>query len=312
MKQQKVAIIGAGISGLYLAWKLSQKKHSVEVFEKEGKIGAKKICSGLFSQRILDFIPQSKCLIENEITSAFLYFPKKTIKIFFSKPFFVMNHSKLDELVFKLAKKEGAKINFNKEIKNIPSGFERIIGCDGANSIMRQKLGLKAPKFRLGILGFIKKRDYSGFVEIWPCENGFIWKIPRGEKIEYGIIAKPEKAKSIFNKFLKDNKIFLKNIQARLIPQGFSIPKNKKITLCGDATGLTKPWSGGGVVWALISANFLLKSFPDFLNYQKRIKKFFLPRIMFSKMATKTVYFLGFNLPRFLPQKSKIESDFLL
>jgi len=37
----KVAIVGAGICGLYLAWKLSEKGYSVTVFEKKEKIGKK-------------------------------------------------------------------------------------------------------------------------------------------------------------------------------------------------------------------------------------------------------------------------------
>ena len=40
MKNQKVAIIGAGISGLYLAWKLSEKGNEVTVFEKKDNIGS--------------------------------------------------------------------------------------------------------------------------------------------------------------------------------------------------------------------------------------------------------------------------------
>ena len=41
MNPQKTAIIGAGITGLYLAWKLSESGHRVTVFEKKESIGAK-------------------------------------------------------------------------------------------------------------------------------------------------------------------------------------------------------------------------------------------------------------------------------
>jgi len=55
----KVAIVGASVSGLYLAWKLSEKKNEVFVFERKEKVGGK-VCSGLFSERIFEFIPESK------------------------------------------------------------------------------------------------------------------------------------------------------------------------------------------------------------------------------------------------------------
>ena len=263
MKNQKVAIIGGGICGLYLAWKLSEKGYKVTLFEKNKKIG-KEACSGLFSKRILDFIPESKKLIQNQIEYALLHFPKKTIRIDFSGNFYVMEHARLDRLVLSLAQKNGTKIILNKKVDYFPTGFERIIGCDGATSKVRRLLGLKNPELRLGIQGFIPGREPSGFVETWPTEYGFLWKIPRANEIEYGIIEKKDRAKEIFDNFLTKKKINLKKINSALIPQGFIIPFNSKVTLCGDSAGLTKPWSGGGVIWGLKAADILLKNFPDF------------------------------------------------
>jgi len=312
----KIAIIGAGICGLYLGWKLAERGEDVTIFEKKEKIG-KEVCSGLVSERILEFIPESKKLIKNQIEYCLIHFPGRTLKIKFSKKFFVVNHSELDNLVADLAKKTGAKINLNQFFRALPEGFDRILGCDGAMSIVRKSLKLPEPKFSLGIQGFIacpvpseRSEDWCG-VETWPTESGFIWKIPRGSDIEYGIIEKPEKAKEIFDEFLKRKKISLGKVNSAVIPQGLIIPQDKKITLCGDASGLTKPWSGGGVIWSLTAATLLLKNFSDFIKYQKELKRFFLPQITFSKMAKKMVYFLGFKIPWVIPKEFKIDGDFL-
>jgi digeranylgeranylglycerophospholipid reductase len=308
----RVAIVGAGISGLYLAWKLSQIGERVTVFEKRKKIG-KEVCSGIFSQRILDFIPESKRLIQNEIREVVVHFPKRTFKIVFKKRFFVMDHYKLDNLVAWLAQKSGAKIILNRKIDNFPKGFDKIIGCDGANSVIRKKLNLPEPRFFLSIQGFIEKKDNSNQVETWPAESGFIWKIPRQKNIEYGIMEKPDRANKYFDEFLKKEEILIQDKKAALIPQVNipRIPKNSEITLCGDATGLTKPWSGGGVIWSLLSVNILLKNFPDFIKYKKEVNKFFLPKIIFSKIIKNSVYFSGRNFSWFLPKEVKIEGDFL-
>jgi len=84
----KIAIIGAGICGLYLARKLSEKGSEVTVFEKKEKIG-KGACSGLFSERILEFIPESEKLIQNQIESVLIHFPKRTLKVKFSRKFLI-------------------------------------------------------------------------------------------------------------------------------------------------------------------------------------------------------------------------------
>ena len=333
----KVAIVGAGIIGLYLAWKLAKRREEVTVFERKEKVG-KECCSGLFSERILEFIPESEKLIRNKIDFCLIHFPKKTLRIGFSRKFLVINHFQLDELTANLAQEAGVKIILKNNIKEedlelLEANFERIIGCDGANSIVRKSLNLAEPKIQLGIQGFIPKKDYSNtelpfmevkvkkrteffspYVETWPTDNGFIWKIPRGEEAEWGIMENPKTARKTFEDFLRKNNLKLENIKSAVIPQGLIFPLsfNSEITLCGDASGLTKPWSGGGVIWGLIAANLLLKNFPDFVKYEKEAKSFFWPKIAFSKIAKKTIYLLGFKTPWILPKNYRIEGDFLI
>src|SRR3989344_8001256 len=199
----RIAIIGAGICCLYLAWKLSGRGEDVAVFERSDKIG-KEACSGLFSDRILDFIPQSRSLIQNEIAGVLIHFPKRTVRIQFKRKFFAMEHAALDRLVADLAQKSGAKNLLDRNVPRTLLGtlhgeFDRIIGCDGALSEIREAIGLRKPRFHLGIQGFVQKNDFSNLVETWPTKSGFIWRIPRGKEVEYGIIEDPKTAKIIFD-----------------------------------------------------------------------------------------------------------------
>ncbi len=307
-KSYKTAIIGGGTIGLYLGLKLKERGHNITLFEKRDKIGTD-VCSGIFSEKIFKFIPESENLVENEIKCALLHFPKKTISLFFKKKFFLISHSKLDDLLYSKIKEN---VELGKEVSSLPKNFEKTIGADGANSFARNYLKLKKPEFRIGIRGFLNERNFSNTVETWPLKNGFIWKIPRGEKTEYGIMENPIIAKKRLDIFLKKNKIRLNNIEARVIPCGFSLSKNRSITLCGDSTGITKPWSGGGVIWGLKSADILINSFPNFETYYKKTKKYFKKKIFFYKLLTKAVYLSGTNIPFIIPKKNTIEPDFLI
>jgi flavin-dependent dehydrogenase len=323
-KKEKIAIVGAGTVGLYLAWRLSELGHKVTVFEKNQEI-EKKACSGLVSERLKNFIPIDIFFIEHQIDSCLINFPQKTINLNFKLIFFIVNRKKLNEKLSELAKKAGAEMIFGKEINEIPEGFDKIIGCDGALSKMRERLSLSWPRMRLGIQGFLPQPNSSKYVETWPTKSGFSWKIPRGNQTEYGTIGSLNSAKKDFEEFCEAQKInFNKNeIGSALIPQprtnffeilrgkGLALPKSGNITLCGDAAGLTKPWSGGGVIWGLTAADILIKNFLDFEKYHQEIKRFFGAKIFLGNISNSLVYFLGNNLPFLIPSKNLIDNDFL-
>lgn len=337
----KIAIIGAGVCGLYLAKNLAGQKHEVVVFEKKSTIG-KQCCSGLFSNRIFDFIPEARGLALNQINFCLINFPKKTINLKFNRPFFVIEHAQVDLLAAALAVQAGAQIRVGEKInagrlRQMESEYDRIIGSDGALSPTRDYVFRKGlilsqkgldpfspkPEFWLGIQGFEKKPDHADFVETWATKNGFLWKIPRGEDIEWGIMEKPACAPKIFNEFISQKNLKLHDLKSAIIPQGLVLPpekaslakggpKNEKITLCGDASGLTKPWSGGGVVWNLTQSSILLQNFPNFLQYKKEAERFFNLRLAWGNFAKKCAYGAGFKFPWLIPGKIALDSDFLI
>lgn len=307
----KVAVIGCGVVGAYLAWKLSRAGHNVTVFEKKQEIGGK-VCSGLISGRLWNFIPENRGLVKNTINRTKIHFPGKTITLKFKQKMLIINRKGLDKYVAALAKKAGAKILLNKTINKLPENFDRIIGADGALSATRKLLGLKELSFRQGLLFFSKEKNSDDFVDTWPVENGFVWKIPRIKEVEYGIISDMKTARKKFDDFCWKNNIKISNLQAALVPQGLITSDKKEAALCGDASGLTKPWSGGGVIWNLTAADILLKNFPDFEKYGREVKKFFKPAILKAKTITNLGYLIGKRLPWMLPESREMDSDWLI
>jgi flavin-dependent dehydrogenase len=314
--KNSVAIIGAGVVGLYLSWRLQKQGFQVTVFEQKDGIYAKP-CSGLISERIKKFIPIQDNLYQRKSDSILVHFPKKDIRLKPKPSFLVFERQKLDDFIFSLAKKQGVKFVFGKKIEKIPQGFSKIIGCDGALSETRKLLSLPPLNFRLGIQYIVKTDSHFLEIEIWQKifqsfpKQGFFWKIPKAGKIEYGGIGPSNFIKKEFEEFCQEQGVHLEpdKLKAALIPQGICLPNLENITLCGDSAGLTKPTTGGGVIWGLTVADILIKHFSDFTKYKKEVEKFFKPKIFKGKIETSLGGFIGNHLPFILPKNISIDAD---
>jgi flavin-dependent dehydrogenase len=314
---KKIAIIGGGIIGLYLGWRLSQKEESVVIFEKKNESEADfKCCSGLVSERIKNFIPIESTLIKNKIESCKIKFPKKEIELIFNPNHLALDREGVVRKLIKLNKERGTKIRFGEEIKSIPAGFDKIIFCDGANSFIKKQNEFKN-NFRLGAQIIVEEKNNNNFVETFFIDSGFCWKIPRGETIEYGIITNPETLVNEFEKFLSSQNKTRESgkFYSATIPQpknfnSLFFSENKDIFLCGDALGLVKPWSGGGIIWNLVAADLLIKNIDNSLNYKRAIKNKFAWQIFKGSISNKLVGYLGNNIPFMLPSKLIYDNDF--
>ncbi|MCK9578771.1 NAD(P)/FAD-dependent oxidoreductase [bacterium] len=314
---KKIAIIGGGIIGLYIGWKLSQKGDRVVLFEKKTETEADfKCCSGLVSERINNFIPLDDTFIENEIKSCKINFPKKQIELIFNPKHSALDREKVIRELIRLNKEAGTEIKFGYEIKEIPVGFDKLIFCDGANSLIR-KSNNKKQFFRLGAQLVINEKNSNNFVETTYINSGFCWRIPRGDTIEYGIVSKPDILVSEFDSFLKSfNKSKSLGIyHSAVIPQPLSFnslffSEDKNVFLCGDALGLVKPWSGGGIIWNLTAADILLKNIDDSSKYKKELKRKFSWQILKGRISNSLVCFIGRRCPFLLPSKIIYDNDF--
>ena len=325
----RVGIIGAGITGSYLAWKLAEAGHDVMVFEKKPKTG-KEACSGLISKRVWNFIPKKKELIEHVIDKAVIHFPKKKIELTFSPEMHVIDRPALDRYVAEIAASKGAKFFYNYEFKklfhyvghkpqismaaekgSVAMEFDKIIGCDGALSALRKQMRKKDPQYRLGLEFYQNKKNESKSVDIWPMGQGFAWRIPRGGRVEYGILDDPKNAKKNFDRFCRRLKIKKQSVFSAVVPRGLVLSDRMDVALVGDAAGMTKPWSGGGVIWGLTAADMLIKSFPNFKKYHRKADRFYSPKIFYSGIIEKIGIFIGNNIPILVPKKLEIDSDWV-
>ena len=323
----RIAVIGAGPIGSWLAGHLANRDEDVTLIERKSHPGGK-ACSGLVSERIWDFIPKKADLVENKINEIAIHFPKKTIEVKFKQRMLALDREKLDAQIACLAGKAGARaafgstficlqkpgktirVSWRRNGKTCLEAFDRLIGCDGALSSVRRSLGLPEPRYRTGLQCFQPVRDSSHTAEAWPTRGGFFWRIPRGKKVEWGLFETCQRARGMWSLFSDKNNLAGLAVQSAIIPEDAITTGNDKVALCGDAAGLTKPWSGGGLIWGLTSAKLLLDSWPDFGSYESAIRGKFGSRILLGRMAARSVNVIGKCLPWVLPRS--FDSDWLL
>jgi flavin-dependent dehydrogenase len=227
---------------------------------------------------------------------------------------YVVDRDKINQSLLEAGRGQGVIYEFGKEIINLPGGFSNYIFCDGAYSRAEKELEMSQGNFNLGIQFLSEEKDSSNYVQTWARPDGFYWRIPRGEGVEYGVMGKPKGLIDDFEAFCqKQNWPYKREkIQSAIIPQGLRKIVADDIAVCGDAAGLCKPWSGGGVIWGLTAADILVESFPDLDKYNKKVQALFLPAIARGYLAKNLASFLGFNLPFLLPSKYRRDNDFPL
>ncbi len=283
-----IIVVGGGPAGSYIA-SLLQDKFKVIVLESKKTAGGK-ACSGLVSKDIRNYIPVDG-LVENEINNCTLYSPfGKKHNLVIKQGTYALDRDKLDSFL-------ASKVNnifFNNKVEKIQVEKEKVkiktnkqafqaqlvIGADGNNSVVRRAWDVKPIDSVLGLMTMVEEKDPSGFFEVWfdseKVKDGFLWRIPRGKRVEYGILGTGVKFELMEDFFkIKDKKCSCER-RASPIPTGFHKTYFDRTILVGDAAAQTKPWSFGGIYYGMvcgkIGAKVIKKAF-DKNNFSENILK---------------------------------------
>lgn len=283
MEKSDVIIAGAGPVGLYLAGLLEKSGRTVRILEKHGQIGRPNHCSGLVSRNLGLFIRPRREWIEHEVSGSFIRVPSG-FSLLLKKPgkaAYVIDRQSFDASLAAglsdvrtgvrvegvaqgeegnslkervsghVQTEKGISIKTNKGIFRA----DMLIGCDGANSVVARHFG-SGPKRRLmGVIAITGEENYSENVEIIidkkTAKDGFFWKIPRGQTTEYGMFSGKADFLGLEGFFRHSKPI---ERRAGLIPLGPGKSYFQRTLLVGDAAGMSKPWSGGGLIYGLTAA----------------------------------------------------------
>ena len=329
-----VVIVGAGPAGLRLATLL--RDLDVLVLERNRDLGSK-TCSGLVSVNIESFMKIDYSWIEHRVVGADVHLPYGKLEL--RKPSvaaWVIDRKKFDRFLGKGLKciKFGTKVN-GVEVRRDrvvlktskgPVECRILVGCDGANSIVRKHFGEKPKKVLTGIVVYSKKKDNSDHVDMWfdkkLIPDGFFWKIPRGFRTEYGAWG----SKVTFRTLKSFFKLGKCSFEAAPIPLGFIKTAFDRTILLGDAACQVKPWSGGGIIWSFLAADIATKKIRKALRgdlgalneydreWKRKIKKHFKKGMLMRRLYRYTpdiIMNILFKLNAKPEKLNKLDMDFL-
>ncbi len=293
----KVAIVGGNIAGSLSAINL---KCDVVIFEEHKSAGFPVSCAGLISEDCYEKLKEYGANADlNEIKGAFFFSPSgKHVEVVGKSKAVVVERKILDsQLLRRASKKAEVRINskvvevsesevaFVKGGKISKESFDYIIGADGVNSTVAKSFGFERPKIfsALQILVEFEPVDEK-FVELYfgkkYSDGFFAYAIPVDSDLaRVGVVSRSDPKfylKRLLNEHPSVSERVGKSVlelNAGAIPVGLVNFVKGNVTLVGDAAGMVKPYTGGGIYYSLVAAELLGEHFPDLKKFEKAYRR---------------------------------------
>lgn len=286
-----IAIVGGGPGGLVAARELAARGFDVAVFEEHPAAGEPVHCTGVLALEAFDQFEITRESILNDLTVAEFVGPSGASIEYATKHIeaVVVDRRVFDQTLCRRAETAGARIQAGVKISDVQTsdagvtirtgtGIEVgaracVLAC-GANYAIQRRLGLGMPAMHLQSAQIELPAGAPGNVEVHfgkdVAPRGFAWAVPvrRGDRgfARVGLMCERD-ARSYFDRFV-----------ARIAPRwqlgsaecqdGGVPPRTKVLPLApiertyttrllavGDAAGLVKATTGGGIYYSLLSGS---------------------------------------------------------
>lgn len=287
-----ISIIGAGPGGSFVAKLLAEKGHDVTIYEDHPCVGIPVQCTGLVTKTFLDLHPIKKEFLVNEMHRVRVIAPNAQ-EVTIPLTEYVLDRAKLDQTLCNEAITAGAQLKIHHRfvgikddkivLKHQGETLEKktdiVIGADGPNSDVAKSAGIygKRPMFiahQVTINGHFQPEIFVTYFGKW-APGFFAWVVPETETVARVGLATNHDTKNYFNNFIKEIPGTIVETQAGPIPWYTgkeTVEKAGKVFLVGDAAGLTKATTGGGIITAMKSAHILAHCLETGENYTQHLK----------------------------------------
>jgi digeranylgeranylglycerophospholipid reductase len=280
-----VVVVGGGPGGLHAARRLASRGADVTLLEEHDTCGTPVHCTGILARDAFDEFGLSRASILNEVTTARFVSPQGTDLVHRTRlvEAVVIDRARFDHELALDAARCGATLRFGTRVRGITIGADHVqvdVGSDasiraracvlatGGRYALHRPLGLGLPDHYLHTAQREVPAARPGVVEVHfgreVAPGGFGWVVPvwRGDRAyaRVGVMAE-SRAPEHFVRMLD-------RVGERWgLDAGTEPPRQKilplsliartfgdRLLVVGDAAGLVKPTTGGGIYYSLLSA----------------------------------------------------------
>jgi digeranylgeranylglycerophospholipid reductase len=279
-----VLVVGGGPAGLYAAQCLASRGISTLVCEEHADIGAPVHCTGILASESFDALDLPRDATLNMLTTAQFVSPSG-LRIPYSTPSpmaAVIDRVAFDQALARRAEAAGAEVRVRTRVSLVetgPASVRALVGENwisarllimacGANYAFQRRFGLGLPRGYLHTAQRELVASHAGDVELHfghdIAPGGFAWAVPivRGSRtyVRVGVMTSSDP--------LGGYRRMLERVAGpwgitdlgdpprhKLLPLG-AIDRTyaDRTLVVGDAAGLVKPTTGGGIHYSILSA----------------------------------------------------------
>ncbi len=275
VRRYDVVVVGAGPAGSMAARTCAEGGLSTLLIEEHGTIGLPVQCAGLLSIPAFEECRVSRRPVLHEVYGAVVQGPGDTRLSFQAETSraVVVDRALLDREMAAAAADAGAEVQVRTACCGISGdrvftrgagagqeiAFSLLIAADGPGSMIVRRLGFGRPRYILsGLQADLPYAEWDDrVVGLFPSASPefFGWVIPTGHGHVRMGLAGTRDIRERFRQFTREHHASRVAISTGAIPLGPLLrTSGQRVMVVGDAAGLAKPTSGGGIYTGVRSA----------------------------------------------------------